>query len=182
MEALGRVMSRPHDIESAFALICRRLEVRKTEEPHWKGAMRDLKSVALMLEYHEEACRILTRPQAKLILECALATIVQELNAGGGKGLLNQKFLWGVKSVLLILRHRKIDPTFLSPPPKGGVGSLDYVGALTILDQAKLQAKRPVRHASAIARDAIDNAIQFLQKTGGNPDIIREINKALDDD
>ena len=50
-----------------------------------------------------------------------------------------------------------------------------------MLQSAQAQAGRPIRRASQIARDAVENAIQFLQKTGGNPDIIRAISKSLGD-
>jgi hypothetical protein len=143
--------------------------------------MNDLKAIALLLEYEETACRILTTPQAELVLECALGTLDLELSARNGNGRLQQKFLWAVKAILLILRHRKANPNFVSPPAAGGVESSLYSQALLILHVAQAQAKRPIRRASQIARDAVENAIQFLQKTGGNPDIIRAISKSLDD-
>jgi len=143
--------------------------------------MNDLKSNALLLEYNETGCQILTTSQAELVLECALGTLHLELS-GNRNGPLQQKFLWAVKSILLVLRHRKANPNFISPPENGIVGAALYERTLFMLQEAEAQARRPIRRASQIARDAVESAIQFLQKTGGNPDIIRQISNSLDDD
>jgi len=181
MEALSRVLCKPEDMDAAFRFIQQSLSGRRNSNPPWARSMRDLKSIALLLEYDETACRILTTSQAELVLACALGTLQLELLAGRGNGALQQKFLWAVKSILLILRHRKANPNFVSPPADGGVGSVLYERTLLMLQSAQAQAGRPIRRASQIARDAVENAIQFLQKTGGNPDIIRAISKSLDD-
>jgi hypothetical protein len=86
-----------------------------------------------------------------------------------------------VKSILLILRHRKANPNFVSPPENGVVGAALYERTLFKLQGAQAQARRPIRRASQIAKDAVENAILFLQKTGGNPDIIRAISQSEDD-
>ena len=176
MEAMSRVLCNPDDIEAAFRFIQHSLSRRRNSNPPWARSMRDLKSVALLLEYHETASRILNTPQAELVLECALGTLQLEFSAGNAP--LQQKFLWAVKSILLILRHRKANPNFLSPPENGSVGATLYERTLLMLRGAQGQARR--RRASQIARDAVENAILFLQKTGGNPDIIRAISQSED--
>jgi hypothetical protein len=181
MQALSRVLSKPEDIELAFRLIEQNLTRRRHSSPPWAHGMNDLKSITLLLEYEEAACRILTTSQAELVLECALATLELELSAQRGSGPLQQKFLWAVKSILLILRHRKANPNFLSPSGNGGVVATLYERTLLRLQGAQGQARRPIRRASQIAQDAVENAILFLQKTGGNPDIIRAISQSEDD-
>jgi hypothetical protein len=182
MEAMSRVLCNPDDIEAAFRFIQYSLSRRRNSNPPWARSMRDLKSVALLLEYYETACRILTTPQAELVLECALGTLQLELSAGKGNAPLQQKFLWAVKSILLILRHRGANPNFLSPPENGSVGATLYERTLLMLRGAQGQARKPIRRAPQIAQDAVENAIHFLQKTGGNPDIIRAISQSEDDE
>jgi hypothetical protein len=182
MQAFSRVLSKPDDIESAFRFILQSLSRRRHSSPPWARGMNDLKSITLLLEYEESACRILTTSQAELILECALGALELELSAGKGNGPLQQKFLWAVKSILLLLRHRKANPNLVSPPATGDIGSPLYQRTLLVLRGAQAHARRPIRRASQIARDAVENAILFLQKTGGNPDIIRQKSNNLDDD
>ena len=143
--------------------------------------MNDLKAVSQLLEYEEWACQMITTSQAQLVLECALGTLELELSARGDNGPLQQKFMWAVKSILLILRHRRENPNFLSPPENGGVEAALYERTLLTLLRAQAEAGKPKRRASQIARDALESAIQFLQKTGGNPDIIRAISQSEDD-
>ena len=149
------------------------------QDQPWKGATNDIKAVALLLEYNESACQIMTTEQAELALIGSLETLRALLAERTARP---QKFVISVKLILLVLRHRKANPNFLSPPAKGDCGAELYERTLSILNDANNQAQNPLRRASPIAKEAILAAIQFLQKTGGNPDIIRAISQSEDDD
>jgi len=90
-----------------------------------------------------------------------------------------------------VLRYRKKDPRFFEPPGSGGAPNQFFSEALKILRNAletlKNDMVRRRRNIHRLAPDVISNAIEFLQKTGGNPDIIVAIAQAeaeaeVDDD
>jgi hypothetical protein len=108
-----------------------------------------------------------------------------QLNAKDTNGRpkdLKFSFLFSATVFLLALRYRKKDSRFLEPPAKGEKAKPIFSEALRILKQAFETVKDDIwrrrRDIHRLAPDVISNAIEFFQKTGGNPDIIVVISKA----
>lgn len=182
MQALGRVLCRGDEMQTALSFIARRLAERKQASPPWKSSTNELKAITILLEYYDDACKAISTKDATIALECATYIISAEIRgSGSSKKFSPQKFLWAVKTVLTILRHRKANPNFLAPPAEGEDKSKIYAQCLDVLAVASEEVKKSARKAPPIARDAVTNAIQFLEKTGGNPDIIQMISRSEDD-
>jgi hypothetical protein len=94
--------------------------------------------------------------------------------------------IFSATAFLLALRYRKKDQRFFEPPARGGKPNRVFSEALQILQNAletlKNDIERGRRNIHRLAPDVISNAIEFLQKTGGNPDIIVAIAQAEADD
>lgn len=182
MEALGRVLCRGKDMEAAFRFITQSLAKRRTASPPWKGSNRELKAITILIEYYDDACKAISTKDATIALECATYIIHSEIKGTGpAKKFRPQVFLWAVKTVLTVLRHRKANQNFLAPPGEGEPMSPLYAQCLAVLKTASEEVKKSSRKAPPIARDAVTNAIEFLEKTGGNPDIIQMISRSEDD-
>ena len=104
----------------------------------------------------------------------------------GPKKPLQQSFLWAVMLLLLVLRHRKATPLFLAPDATDANSAALFKRVETSLNKANAEIHRS--HAGKRRRihraipDAVSNALAFLNKTGGNPDIIRAIAQELEED
>jgi hypothetical protein len=182
MEALGRVLCRGKDMDAAFRFIAQSLSKRRSSTPPWKGSNRELKAITILLEYYDDACKAISTKDATVALECATYIIQSEIkDSGGRKKFRPQVFLWAVKTVLTILRHRKANPSFLAPPAEREPMSPLYARCLAVLTTASDEVKKFARKTPPIARDAVANAILFLEKTGGNPDIIQMISRSEDE-
>jgi len=146
---------------------------------------RELKSVSAILEYRENAYRFLDSRDALDLVYFALLNLKAQLDAKGPRGRpknLNFSFLFSAKVFLLSLRYRKKDQRFLEPPAKGERADRNYTGALQMLEFALVTVKEDIRRqrreVHKLALDVISNAIEFLKKTGGNPDILIVISQA----
>lgn len=169
-------------MRTALSFISRRLAERKHAMPPWKSSTNELKAITILLEYYDDACKAISTKDATTALECATYIIGAELRGSGATRKFSpQKFLWAVKTVLTILRHRKANSNFLAPPAESEQMSHLYAQCLAVLTTASEEVKKSSRKAPPIARDAVTNAIQFLEKTGGNPDIIQMISRSEDD-
>lgn len=179
-EAIGRTVKEPDDIRLAFEFLRLRLHERQHASPPWKGATKELKAAANILRFRPEAGRLLSMPQAEVIVDCALGTMYNELDADGGTRRLQQRFLWAAMAFLLALRFRQENRAFLQPESSGHARER-YVFAQTILEHAR-DAIRRRRRCHRLAPSAVENALAFLTQAGGDPDIIEVISRGLDED
>jgi hypothetical protein len=179
-QAIGRAVSRPQDIELAFGFLFRRLDKRSQAVPKWKGAMNDLKAAAFILRFRREAGRLLTTDQAYMIAHAALGVMMNELRVASRQPL-QQRFLSAAMAFLLVLRHRERNQSFLSPPVNGEVKSPLYQHANEVL--AKVQeAIKGGRRCHSLVPSAIENALLFLDRRGGDAGIIAVIGQSLEGD
>jgi hypothetical protein len=70
-------------MELAFHFIARSLAKRRNNDPPWKGINRELKSIALLLEYYDDACKIISTKEATVAFECAIYIVKSELIGHG---------------------------------------------------------------------------------------------------
>jgi hypothetical protein len=128
---------------------------------------------------------LLDAQDARDLVRFALQNLVEQLNAKGTKGRpkdLKFSFLYSATAFLLALRYRKKDRNFLDPPAKGENADGNYADALRILKNSLKTVREDVqyrrRDVHRLAPEVISDAIEFLQKTGGNPDILIVIGQA----
>jgi hypothetical protein len=180
-DAIGRSMSGNYDVDLAFDFLASRIGSKMVTPRVWRPVGRDLKAVANILRFRPEAARRLKRPQATMFVECALATMEQGLTAQGGQGPLQQNFLWATTTFLLALRYRVNQPNFIAPPAGGAVVDATFVLASDILQKAG-KIDRTRRSVHRLVQTTVGQATEFLNKTGGDPNIIGRIMQELEAD
>jgi hypothetical protein len=116
-----------------------------------------------------------------MFVECALATMEQGLTAQGGHGPLQQNFLWATTTFLLALRYRMNQPDFIAPPARGAASDANFVLASEILQKAG-RIDRTLRSVHRLVQTTVAHATEFLNKTGGDPNIIGRIMQELEAD
>jgi hypothetical protein len=186
---IGRVVSSDDDVKASLKWLTDRLRHKVKARATKLQIARELKAVSTIIQYRESSYRFLVSNDAIDLVRFALMTLNVQLNAKDTKGRpkdLKFSLLFSATVFLLALRYRKKDPRFLEPPATGEKANPIYSEALRILEHAfgtiKDDIRRKRRGVHRLASDVISNAIEFLQKTGGNPDIIVAISKAEADD
>jgi hypothetical protein len=189
VESIGRVVSSDDDVKAALKWLIDRLRQRVKQTTAQLRITRELKAASLILQYRENSYRFLDSKDAYDLVSFSLMNLNTQLNAKDARGRpkdLKFSFLFSATAFLLALRYRKQDPRFLEPPRKGERPDPTFSEALQILKKAlettKDDIQRRRRDIHRLAPDVISNAIEFLQKTGGNPDIIVAIAKAEAED
>jgi hypothetical protein len=180
-DAIGRSVSGSFDVDLAFDFLARRIAAKRVGHREWRGAGKDLKAVANILRFRPEAARRLKQPQATMFVECALATMEQGLTGQGGQGPLQQNFLWATTTFLLALRYRINQTDFIAPPARGALADATFVLASDILQKAG-KIDRTRRSVHRLIQTTVAHAIEFLNKTGGDPNIIARIMQELEAD
>ncbi len=208
-EGIGRTISAEEDIRSVFDWISRRIlekvETRRirvpdTKEP-WVGTSEDLKGAALLLQYRRAAGRLLTERQALILVRCAIGLLSQELDRSANGKVPQQVFLWSVRALLLVLRYRQMDPTFLSPDAESPESRALYAEARTRLAAAgravvgddqdggtggtgqeagarpRTLARRPARASKAhpLIPGIVTAALDYIDRQGRTPGVVKEI-------
>jgi len=155
---------------------------------------RELKTISMIIQYRENSYRFFDSRDAYDLARFALMNLVAQLDGKDARGRpkdLSLSFLFSATAFLLVLRYRKKDPRFFEPPGSGEAPNQFFSEALknlrNALETLKNDMMRRRRNIHRLAPDVISNAIEFLQKTGGNPDIIVAIAQAeaeaeVDDD
>jgi hypothetical protein len=189
VESIGRVVFSDDDVKASLKWLTNRLRHKVTARTAKVQIARELKTVAMIIQYRENSYRFLDLNDAIDLVRFALMNLNVQLNAKDTKGRpkdLKFSFLFSATVFLLALRYRKKDSRFLEPPAKGEKATTIFSEALRILEHAfdtiKDDVRRKRRDVHRLASDVISNAIEFLQKMGGNPDIIVAISKAEADD
>ena len=189
VESIGRVVSSDDDVKAALKWLMDRLRRKVAQRSTTLRIARELKAVSTIIQYRENAYLFLDPADAIDLARFALMNLSVQLDAKDASGRpkdLKFSFLFSATVFLLALRYRKKDPRFLEPPAKGAKGTLNFSEALQILkrafDTVKDDLRRKRRGIHRLAPNVISNAIEFLQKSGGNPDIIMVICKAEADD
>jgi hypothetical protein len=185
VETVGRVVSSDSDVQAALNWLMDRLRSRVSGGGSRLQITRELKAVSSIIQYRENSYRFLTARDARDLVRFALQNLTEQLNAVGARGRpkdLKFSFLFSATVFLLALRYRKKDRNFLNPPAKGEKIDKDYSDALRILQNALRTVRNDVRNrrrdVHRLAPGVISDAIEFLQKTGGNPDILIVIGQA----
>jgi hypothetical protein len=185
VESIGRVVSSDDDVRAALKWALDRLRHKLKANPKKPQIARELKAVSTIIQYRENSYRFLESRDANDLVGFALRNLSAQLNAKDTHGRpkdLKFSFLFSATVFLLVLRYRKKDSRFLEPPAKGEKGNPIFSEALAILkhsfETVKGDIRRNRRVVHRLAPEVIENAIEFLQKTGGNPDIIVAISKA----
>jgi hypothetical protein len=148
-----------------------------------------LKAVSLILQYRENAYRYLDDRSAYEVARLAVENMEIQLKPAGTRGrlpALTFKFLWSAAAFLVTLRVRKMNPDFLAPTV-GDKGPnkryQDTLGALDGIHNSVTEDRRNNRRAMhRLVPVVLSEAINFLNKTGGSPDIIVAISNAESDD
>jgi hypothetical protein len=189
VESIGRVVSSDDDVRAALKWLIDRLRNKVTPRPTTLRIYRELKTVATIFQYRENSYHFFDSKDAYDLVRFALMNLSTQLNARNANGRprdLQFSFLFSAAVFLLALRYRKKDPRFLEPPAKGEKANPIFSNALSTLKHAletvKDDIRRKRRNIHRLAPEVISNAIEFLQKTGGNPDIIVAISRAEADD
>jgi hypothetical protein len=184
-ESIGRVVSSEDDVKAALKWLMDRLRHKVSGSATQLKIARELKTVSAIIQYRENSYRFFDSKDAVDLVRFALMNLSVQLNAKYPNGRprdLKFSFLFSATVFLLALRYRKKDPRFLEPPPKGEKANPIFSEALQILKHAfemvQDDTRRKRRNVHRLASEVIANAIEFLQKTGGNPDIIVAISKA----
>jgi len=185
VEGIGRVVSSDDDVSAALKWLINRLRNKITPRPITLRIYRELKTVATIIQYRENSYRFFDSKDAYDLVRFALMNLSAQLNARNANGRprdLQFSFLFSAAVFLLALRYRKKDPRFLEPPAKGEKANPIFSDALSTLKYAlktvEDDTRRARRNIHRLAPEVISNAIEFLQKTGGNPDIIVAISRA----
>lgn len=178
-QAISRSVTEASDINETYAFLARWMEVKGTKIPAWQGAMNELKAVANILRFRPEAAKSLNKPEAVMFVRCALGVMSNGLQAGGGRAALQQKFLWAAMTFLLVLRYRSVLPDFIAPPKDGERGDAYYELARGVLQEAS-RMRPGVRRMHRLVPDTVKNALEFLNKSGGDPNIITVLTGTLD--
>ena len=116
-----------------------------------------------------------------MFVECALATMEQGLTGQGGQGPLQQNFLWATTTFLLALRYRMNERDFIAPPARGAMADATFILARDILQKAA-KIDRTRRSVHRLVQTTVTHATEFLNKTGGDPNIIGRIMQELEAD
>jgi hypothetical protein len=189
VESVGRVVSSDDDVRAALKWLIDRLRKKVTPRPITLRIYRELKTVATIIQYRENSYRFFDSRDAYDLVRFALMNLSAQLNARYANGRpkdLQFSFLFSAAVFLLALRYRKEDPRFLEPPARGEKENPMFSNALSTLKHAletvKDDDRRAARNIHRLAPAVISDAIEFLQKTGGNPDIIVAISRAEADD
>lgn len=189
VESIGRVVSSDDDVRAALKWLMDRLRQKVSEKPKNPTITKELKAVSTIILYREHSYRFLDEKDARDLVRFSLRNLSVQLDmkyASGRPRDLKFSFLFSATVFLLALRYRKKDPRFLEPPTRGEKSTPIFSEALRILNRAsetiKEDIRRKRRYIHRLAPEVISNAIEFLQKTGGNPDIIVAISKAEADD
>jgi hypothetical protein len=189
VESIGRVVSSDDDVKASLKWLVDRLRHKVAARTTKLQIARELKAVSTIIQYRENSYRFLDSKDAIDLVRFALMNLIAQLNAKDIRGRpkdLKFSFLFSATVFLLALRYRKKDSRFLAPPAKGEKASPIFSEALRALEHAfetiNDDIRRKRRDVHRLASDVISNAIEFLQKTGGNPDIIVAISKAEADD
>lgn len=185
VESIGRIVSTDDDVKAALKWLINRLRNKTPKGTAKLQIARELKAISAIIEYRESAYRFLDSKDAFDLVYFALLNLKAQLDAKDARGRpknLNFSFFVSAKVFLLSLRYRKKDQRFLEPPAKNERADQNYKAALQILefafDTVKEDVRRQRRKVHRLAPDVISNAIEFLQKTGGNPDILVVISTA----
>ena len=185
VESIGRVVSFDDDVSAALKWLIDRLRNKVTPRPITLRIYRELKTVATIIQYRENSYHFFDSKVAYDLIRFALMNLSAQLNARNANGRprdLQFSFLFSAAVFLLALRYRKKDPRFLEPPTNGEKANPIFSDALSTLKHAletvKDDDRRARRNIHRLAPEVISNAIEFLQKTGGNPDIIVAISRA----
>jgi hypothetical protein len=173
-QAVGRTFHTKSDIKMAFAYLARRLSERKSAVPPFNGSMNELKAAAMILLYREDGADYFEPSQATVVAEAALHTITNVLRA---KTALQQKFLWAATAFLAVLRYRRVSPTFMSPDDE--LTKDHYRLAEGVLKHAQLVITHG-RACHPLVKNAINEALLFLNKKGGDTTFLTLLSRALD--
>jgi hypothetical protein len=184
IEGIGRTFHSDTDIQSAFTLIQNLLEERKSADRPWAGVNNILRAVISLLQFRKEAPKILTLAQAELIAECAGFVLKTEIES---QKAYQQKVLTAVMATLLILRYRVVKQEFLAPPDEGEAPANNFARIQAALELAKRRINNGHQALRALKElegqpGAIEQALLFLNRSGGNPDIIGVLDALMDDD
>ena len=189
VESSGRVVSSDDDIKRALKWLMDRLRQKVTAKTTKLQIARELKAVSTIIQYRENSYGCLDSKDAVDLANFALINLSAQLSAKDTNGRpkdLKFSFLFSATVFLLALRYRKKDSRFLEPPAKEEEPSPIFSEALRTLkdtlETIKDDLRRRRRAIHRLAPEVISNAIEFLQKTGGNPDIIVAISMAEADD
>ena len=189
VESSGRVVSSDDDIKRALKWLMDRLRQKVTAKTTKLQIARELKAVSTIIQYRENSYGCLNSKDAVDLANFALINLSAQLSAKDTNGRpkdLKFSFLFSATVFLLALRYRKKDSRFLEPPAKEEEPSPIFSEALRTLkdtlETIKDDLRRRRRAIHRLAPEVISNAIEFLQKTGGNPDIIVAISMAEADD
>jgi hypothetical protein len=191
IESIGRAVASDEDIRAALKWLMDRLRAKEKGVPA-KAQLRitpELKAVSTIIQYRESSFRFFDAKDATDLVRYALMNLETELQAKNNNQRpkdLQFSFLYAATVFLLALRYRKKDARFLEPPAKDDKPSQAYASADKTLTRALETIEEDKRHTRrAIHRlvpEVISDAIEFLHKTGGNPDIIVAIDRAAADD
>lgn len=189
VESIGRVVSSDDDVKAALKWLMDRLRQKASGKIGNLKITKELKTVSTIIQYREHSYRFLDLKDAHDLVRFSvknISALLQAKNYLGQPRDLKFSFLFSAMVFLLALRYRKKDARFLEPPAKGEKANQIFSEALQILQHAyatiKDDIRRRRRSIHRLAPEVISNAIEFLQKTGGNPDIIMVISKAESDD
>ena len=162
-EQTSRVLSCREDMRLYFR------EARKTlfdgRQLNVGGQMRWIKGTAQILSYRQDAPLAMSYQQARTFALAAAEAINQELDQ---ENISPDTFYWSVMLLLLVLRYRRKDCSFLN---KDSQHASDVRNLERLLEAAQKAALRRNRQAA----DFIAETLQYLHFRGTQTDIIKKL-------
>ena len=170
IEAMGRVLSAPSELELFFTVAAEAAKQDRVPQ-YW------IKAPMQVLQYRPHAPEAMTKAQALNLADAAGRVLVEEmdrLKIQPARLARAQRFRWALYLILAVLRFRLRDRQFLS------AGDRDSVAVLVSPKSALARASEPLGKGDKGLPATVVETVRFLERRGTKGLILQET-EAIDD-